>query len=134
MSKIEEIEGIGPSYGEKLRMAGVSSVEDLLQAGAEKSGRKSLSDKTGITENLILEWVNRADLTRVKGVSTQYADLLEASGVDSIPELAQRNAENLLAKMKEVNTEKKLVRQLPGIASVEKWVSNAKDLPRVVKY
>ncbi|MGH1470666.1 MAG: DUF4332 domain-containing protein [Cellvibrionaceae bacterium] len=134
MSKVEDIEGVGPAYAEKLEKAGVKTVEGLLKAGAEKSGRKEIAEKSGISEAQILNWVNRADLTRIKGVSTQYADLLEAAGVDTVPELAQRNAANLAEKMKEVNDAKSLVRKVPSPVDVEKWVAQAKDLPRVVNY
>ena len=134
MSKIEDIEGVGPAYAEKLALAGVKTVEGLLKAGAEKAGRKTIAEKSGINEAQILNWVNRADLTRIKGVSTQYADLLEAAGVDTVPELAQRNAANLAEKMKEINDAKSLVRKVPSVVDVEKWVAQAKDLPRVVNY
>jgi len=134
MTKLSDIEGIGPSYSEKLQEAGIRSIEKLLEICCEKKNRKATADKTGISEKLILEWVNRADLSRIKGVSTQYADLLEFSGVDTVPELAQRNAANLQAKMVEVNDEKSLVRQVPALSQVESWVAQAKELPRVVTH
>ena len=134
MAKLSSIEGIGEVYALRLKEAGVGSVEKLLEVGASPAGRKELAQKTGLSETLILNWVNRADLTRIKGVSTQYADLLEAAGVDSVPELAQRNPENLRRKLVEVNKEKKLVRQLPTLAQVESWVAQAKTLPRVVRH
>jgi len=134
MAKLSSIEGIGEVYALRLKEAGVGSVEKLLEMGASPAGRKELAQKTGLSETLILNWVNRADLTRIKGVSTQYADLLEAAGVDSVPELAQRNPENLRRKLVEVNKEKKLVRQLPTLAQVESWVKQAKTLPRVVRH
>lgn len=134
MTKLSDIEGIGPTYAEKLKAADIGSIEKLLELCCEKKNRKATADKTGISEKLILEWVNRADLSRIKGVSTQYADLLEFAGVDTVPELAQRNAENLQKKMVEVNEEKKLVRQVPSLSQVESWVAQAKDLPRVVTH
>ncbi|GAB1263867.1 DUF4332 domain-containing protein [Aurantivibrio infirmus] len=134
MSKIEDIEGIGPAYAEKLGNAGIKTIEGLLKEGAEKSGRKSIAEKSGISDTLILNWVNKADLCRINGVSTQYADLLEEAGVDTVPELAQRNAANLTEKMKEVNDAKNLVRKVPSLSDVEKWVAQAKDLPRAVNY
>lgn len=134
MSKIEEIEGVGPAYAEKLGNAGITTVEGLLKEGAEKSARKAIAEKSEISESLILNWVNKADLCRINGVSTQYADLLEEAGVDTVPELAQRNAANLTDKMKEVNDAKNLVRKCPSLGDVEKWVGQAKDLPRVVNY
>lgn len=132
--KIADIEGIGPAYAEKLIAAGIEKTEQLLAAGAEKKGRKGLAEATGINEKLILGWVNRADLMRVKGIGTQYSDLLEASGVDTVAELAHRNAANLLAHMLEVNLEKQLVRRPPTAREVESWVAAAKTLDRVVNY
>jgi predicted flap endonuclease-1-like 5' DNA nuclease len=134
MTKLSEIEGIGEAYSAKLTDAGITSIENLLESCCEKKGRKELAEKTGISEELVLNWVNRADLARIKGVSTQYADLLECAGVDTVPELAQRNAENLHAKMVEVNEQKNLVRQVPSASQVEAWVTQAKVLPRVINY
>lgn len=134
MSKLSDIEGIGEVYAEKLKAAGVGSLESLLKQCCCKKGRHEVAEKSGISEKVILGWTNRADLSRVKGVSTQYADLLEAAGVDTIPELAQRNAENLQAKMEEVNEEKKLVRKVPVLSQVESWVEQAKELPRVITH
>lgn len=134
MASIIEIEGIGPVYREKLIAYGIKTVEGLLKAGASPSGRTDIAEGTGISKTLILEWVNHADLFRIKGVSEEYSDLLEEAGVDTVVELAQRNAENLYAKMKEVNMEKKLVRRLPSARQVAGWVTQAKSLPRVVTY
>lgn len=134
MTALTAIEGIGPAYAEKLRANGVGSLEALLKTGASSKGRKSLAESTGISDKLILEWVNRADLFRVPGIGEEYSDLLEYSGVDTVPELAQRNAENLYKKMVEVNDARKLVRQLPSQGQVEGWINAAKSLPRVVEY
>jgi len=134
MAKLSEIEGIGEAYSTKLEEAGITSLENLLETCCEKKGRKELSEKSGVSEKLILGWVNRADLARVKGISTQYADLLKVAGVDTIPELAQRNAENLQAKMAEINEEKNLVRKIPTVSQVEDWVTQAKELPRVITH
>ena len=134
MSKLSDIEGIGDTYSAKLSESGITSLESLLKACCEKKGRKEIAEKSGISEKLILNWVNRADLARIKGVSTQYADLLECAGVDTVPELAQRNADNLQAKMAEVNDEKNLVRKVPSASQVQDWVKQAKSLPRVVKH
>lgn len=134
MTKLSDIEGIGASYSAKLEEAGVSSLEDLLKRCCEKKGRKEIAEKSGISEKLVLNWVNRADLSRVKGVSTQYADLLECAGVDTVPELAQRKPENLQAKMSEINADKKLVRKVPSVAQVQDWVAQAKKLPRLVSH
>ncbi len=134
MSKLSEIEGIGEAYSAKLEDAGITSLENLLETGCEKKGRQAIAEKSGVSEKLILSWVNRADLSRVKGVSTQYADLLKVAGVDTIPELAQRKAENLQAKMAEVNEEKNLVRKIPTVSQVEDWVAQAKELPRIITH
>ena len=134
MTKLSEIEGIGEVYASKLEEGCIASIEQLLQAGSEKKGRQEIASKCDISEKLVLNWVNRADLARVNGVSTQYADLLECAGVDTVPELAQRNAENLHAAMAKVNDEKNLVRQIPSQTQVEDWVKQAKELPRVVNY
>lgn len=134
MTKLADIEGIGEAYSGKLEAAGITSIENLLEVGCEKKGRVKIAADSGISEKLILNWVNRADLSRIKGVSTQYADLLECAGVDTVPELAQRNAANLQAKMAEVNEEKSLVRKVPTGSQVEDWVAQAKELPRVVNH
>lgn len=134
MAKLITIEGIGPVYEEKLKTAGVGSVEALLKMGATPTGRKDIAEKTGISHELILEWVNHADLFRVKGIGEEYADLLEEAGVDTVVELAQRKAENLLQKMVEINQAKKLVRRLPVLKQVQDWVDQAKKLERAVHY
>lgn len=134
MTRIQEVEGIGPTYAAKLAELGIDTVEELLEAGASPKGRKELVEKSGISAKLILKWVNRADLARVKGVGEEYADLLELAGVDTVPELAQRNPQNLYQKMVEVNDEKELVRRVPSLSAVQDWVAQAKDLGRVVTY
>ncbi len=134
MAHLSEIEGIGATYDKKLEDVGITSIESLLELGCEKKARKEMAAKTGISEKLILNWVNRADLARVKGVGTQYADLLEHAGVDTVPELAQRRPDNLHAKMQEVNEAKNLVRSLPALSQVENWVAHAKELPRVINH
>lgn len=132
--KIEEIEGIGPAYGQKLRDAGVNTTDKLLAATLTKKQRKSLAEQTEISEKLILKFANMADLFRITGVGQEFAELLEAAGVDTVPELAQRNAANLTSKMEEVNETKKLTRRTPSLAEVEKWVEEAKSLPRALEY
>jgi predicted flap endonuclease-1-like 5' DNA nuclease len=134
MATISDIEGIGPAYAAKLKEAGVRSVEKLLQACATKKQRDKLSESVGITEKLILEWANHADLYRIKGVGSEYSDLLEEAGVDTVPELSNRKPDNLLEKMTEVNAKKKLVRQLPTLKQVAGWVDQAKKLPRILQY
>ena len=132
--KISDIEGIGPTYAQKLKAVGVRSVNALLEKGASKKDRKALSDNSGIDETLILKWVNMADLYRVNGVGSEYSELLEKAGVDTVKELKTRNADNLYAKIVEVNKSKKLVRQAPGFKMVEKWIKEAKKLAPKVTY
>ena len=134
MASLIDIEGIGPGRLEKLQAQGLKTTDDLLDCCGSAAGRKKVEGATGISCDMLLDWVNRADLFRVKGVGTQYSDLLEAAGVDSATELAQRRADNLLAKMAEVNAEKKLVRQLPTETQVAGWIENAKTLPKVVTH
>ena len=134
MAKIIDVEGIGTIYADRLANVGVNTTEDLLKVGATPKGRKDLAEKTGIGDALILEWVNHVDLYRIKGVGSEYSDLLEAAGVDTIPELAQRNASNLTQKIEEVNRVKKLVRKLPVESQVADWIEQAKKLPRVITY
>ena len=132
--KIESIEGIGPKFGEALRGAGVRTVDDLLEAGATKRARGALSEKTGISEVRVLKCVNMADLFRINGVASQYAELLENAGVDTVKELKHRNAINLANKMAEVNDEKNLVRRTPSVKVIEDWISQAGKLPPKVTY
>lgn len=134
MTAIVDIEGIGPAYAEKLKAAGLTTTERLLTAGATKAGREKIAADTGISETLVLKWVNHADLFRIKGVAGQYAELLEAAGVDSVVELSNRVAANLQPKLVETNAAKKLVRQVPSPRQVETWVAEAKALGRRVEH
>jgi predicted flap endonuclease-1-like 5' DNA nuclease len=132
--KIETIEGIGKVMGDKLRANGVADTGGLLAKAATPKDRAALAAQTGISGKLILKFANRADLMRVNGVGEEYADLLEAAGVDTVPELAQRNAQNLLDVLTKTNTQKKLVRQTPSLSAVKGWIAAAKDMPRVLQY
>lgn len=134
MAKIVDIEGIGEGYAAKLEAAGVGTTDALLEQGGSREGRATLVEKTGISDTLILKWVNRADLDRVKGIGSEYADLLEAAGVDSVPELAQRNAANLHEKLVAINEDKSLVRRVPSADEVASWIEHAKTLPRAVTH
>ena len=134
MPSIIDIEGIGPVYKKKLKAAGIATTEKLLEVGGTPKGRKELAEKAGIDETLILEWVNLADLFRIKGVGSEYSDLLEEAGVDTVVELAKRVPKNLIKKMVEINTTKKLVRKMPVEKQVADWVEQAKKLPRLVSY
>lgn len=133
--KISSIEGIGATYEQKLRGIGVRSVAALLKKGATRKGRKDLAEESGVDETLILKWVNMADLYRVKGIGSEYAELLEKAGVDTVKELRNRVPENLHAKMVQVNSEgRRLVRQLPSLSMVTRWVGEAKKLDPMVTY
>jgi predicted flap endonuclease-1-like 5' DNA nuclease len=131
---IVDVEGIGPVYGEKLEAVGVTTTDDLLQRGATQKGREELEAASGIGRVLILKWVNRVDLYRIDGVGSEYSDLLEVAGVDTIPELSYRNAANLTQTMAEANAARNLVRHLPTLETVTNWIEQAKKLPRVVEY
>ena len=131
---LADIEGIGPVFARKLAKAGIRGTGGLLTKGATPKGRKELAAKSGIGGKLILEWVNLADLYRIKGVGSEYSDLLEEAGVDTVAELAKRNAENLFKALKETNDHKALVRRLPTLEQVANWIEQAKKLPRVLTY
>ena len=132
--KIIDIQGIGPVYAEKLVAAGIETVDQLLAKGADAKGRKALEEETGIRHDLILTWVNHADLFRVKGVGPQFSELLEAVGVDTVKELRNRNAANLAAKMAEINEEKHLCKRTPVEKEIQKYIDAAKELEPVVTY
>ena len=132
--KIEEIEGIGPAYGEKLTAAGVNDTDDLLDKAGAPAGRKALAEATGLSEKQILGWTNMADLMRVSGIGKQFAELLEASGVDTIKELRNRNAENLATKMGEINAEKNLAKTSPTESMCQEWIDQAKTLDPLLTY
>jgi predicted flap endonuclease-1-like 5' DNA nuclease len=132
--KVIDIEGVGAAYAEKLAAAGIVTTAQYLDKCTTPAGRKALAEQTGISDKLILKWANHADLFRVKGVGPQFAELLEAAGVDTVKELAHRNAENLAAKMLEVNEEKHLVRRVPVAKEIQKMVDQAKELPGVLTY
>ena len=134
MTAIMAIEGIGEKYAAVLKGIGIATVEALLKAGATPKGRQEIAEKTGISDKLVLEWTNRADLFRIKGVGEEYSDLLEAAGVDTVVELGQRNAEHLFQKLVATNEEQKKVRKLPTQVQVADWIEQAKALPRVMTY
>ncbi|MGE5374062.1 MAG: DUF4332 domain-containing protein [Bacteroidota bacterium] len=131
---LKYIEGIGDVYGDKLKAAGIRNVSDLLDKGCNPQGREEIAAVTGISGKLVLRWVNQADLYRIRGIGKEYAELLEAAGVDTVPELAQRVPAHLLEKMGAVNEQRKMVRRLPVLPQVESWVTQAKSLPRTITY
>ena len=132
--KIAEIEGIGDAYAAKLEEAGIKTTEDLLKACATPAGRKKVADETGISSKLILKWTNHADLFRIKGVAGQFAELLEASGVDTVKEFRHRVAANLHAKMLEVNEAKNLCNRVPSVSELEKMIDQAKEMEPAITY
>ena len=134
MAHLDTVEGIGPTYQEKLAGAGITTTEMLLEKGRTAKGRQEVAAAADIDATYILEWLNRLDMDRIKGIGSEYADLLEAAGVDTVPELAQRNADNLYAKLKEINEAKDLVRRLPSAEQVADWVEQAQALPRILEY
>ena len=132
--KIEEIEGIGEAYAQKLQAAGVKTTEALLEKAASKKGREALAEETGISEKLILKWANHADLFRIKGVAGQFAELLEAAGVDTVKEFRHRVAANLQPKLVEVNDQKNLCNRVPSVTEIQKMIDQAKELGPVITY
>ena len=134
MATISEIEGVGPGYAAKLKDAGIDTIEELLANAGSGSQRDALEASTGISGKLILKWVNHADLCRINGVGPQMAELLEGAGVDSVPELAQRNAANLAARLDEVNAAKNLVNRVPNEPTISGWIAEAKTLPKAVTH
>jgi predicted flap endonuclease-1-like 5' DNA nuclease len=133
-ARIDVIEGIGSTYAKKLKSQGIKTTDDLLDAGGTKQGRKELAEKTGISETILLEWVNRADLFRIRGIAEEYSDLLNEVGVSTVVELARRNPENLHEAIAGVNEAKKLVRRIPTLDQTKDWIEQAKTMPRRVEY
>lgn len=131
---IEALEGVGPVFGKKLRDIGCHSPAKLLKDGASRKGRRMIAERSGLSDSLVLRCVNMADLFRIKGVATQYAELLEAAGVDTIKELRNRNPANLAQAIREANAKKRLVRQVPSEKMVTDWIQQAKSLPPLVTY
>ncbi len=132
--KIEEIEGIGPAYGAKLQAAGIKTTADLLKLCCDAKGRKAVCKTSGCNEGQLLKWANMADLMRISGVGAEFSELLEAAGVDTVKELRNRNADNLAARMADVNERKKLTRAVPSAKSVTKWVEQAKKLTPMISH
>ena len=132
--KIDEIEGIGPVYAEKLGTAGISTTADLLKLCCDARGRKATAATTGLNESQLLKWVNMADLMRISGVGEEYSELLEAAGVDTVKELRNRNAGNLAAKMVDINASRKLTRTVPSEKTVAGWVEQAKSLDPLITH
>ncbi len=131
---VEEIEGIGPTFGAKLKEAGITTTDDFLKMCCDKKGRGAVAQTTGIGESHILGWANMADLMRVSGIGKQFAEILMASGVDTIKELRTRNADNLAAKAEEINTAKNLANATPSLSQVTDWIEKAKAMEPVITH
>jgi predicted flap endonuclease-1-like 5' DNA nuclease len=127
-NKVEELEGVGAILAQKLNAVGIKTTDDLLEHCATAKGRESVAAKSGLSETQLLKWANMADLMRVSGIGGEFSELLEAAGVDTVKELRTRNADNLAAKMAEVNAAKKLTRRVPTSAQVAKWIDAAKAI------
>ena len=134
MTDIEKVEGIGPVHAKDLTKAGIYTTEDFLREGTTPTGRKEIEEVSGIPHKLILKWVNMVDLFRIKGVSEEYSELLEEAGVDTVPELSQRNPDHLNQMLADINGKKNLVRRLPSENEIKDWIKQAKSLPSVIKY
>lgn len=132
--KVDKIEGVGPKYATKLDKVGIRNTKQLLDKAATRKGRRELAEAAGIDETLILKWANMSDLMRIKGIGEEFSELLEVAGVDTVKELSKRRADNLHKAMTEANGKRKLVRQLPGVAQIENWVSQAKSIDPMMKY
>lgn len=132
--KIEQIEGIGAAYAEKLNAAGIKTTEDLLEKCASRKGRLAIAEETGISAKLILKWTNHADLFRINGIAGQFAELLEAAGVDTVKEFRHRVPANLQPKLEVVNAEKNLCNRVPSVTELEKMIAQAKELQPLITY
>jgi predicted flap endonuclease-1-like 5' DNA nuclease len=131
---IDEIEGIGQTYAQKLQAYQITTTTELLEKGSSKKERVQMADATGISESLILKWVNHADLFRVKGIAGQFSELLEAAGVDTVKELATRNAENLHEKLVQTNEKSNLTGRVPTVESLKEMIAHAKTLEAKITY
>jgi len=132
--KVEDIEGIGPVHAATLQATGIRTSDALLERAGPKAGRDALAAETGISAKLLLEWANACDLMRINGIGAQFSDLLEAAGVDSAAELAQRNPASLAATFAELNAARATTRRAPTEAMVADWIVQAKQLPKVVTH
>ncbi len=134
MAKLSQIEGIGAKFSQLLQSIGIEDQYQLLQACGERGGRERVAKETGISNELILKWTCQADLARISGIGEEYAELLERTGVETVPQLAQRDAESLSAMLQDTNDRLNFVRQLPGISQIQLWIDQAQNLPKMVYY
>ena len=133
MAKVTVLRGVSEEYAQRLEAAGVRSVAELLRACARRKDRERLAGQCGIPGALLLKWTHYADLMRIRGVGGEYAELLAAAAVESVPELARRSPEQLTARLEAVNAEHDLVRRVPVLLQVRSWVRQAGELPRAVE-
>ena len=131
---ITDIDGIDGEVAAVLKSVGIRSTDRLLEAARTVKGRKTLALKTGFNAQQFLCWANVADRMRIKGVRKEYAELLQAAGVDTVKELQYRNPINLAKAMADANRKRKLVRLLPSEKMVKRWIENAKLLPLKITY
>ncbi|UCH37107.1 MAG: DUF4332 domain-containing protein [Candidatus Bathyarchaeota archaeon] len=131
---VEKIEGIGPTYGGRLRNVGILSISDLLQAGSTRNERSALANKIGVTAPTVLKWVSRADFFRIRGVGKQYSDLIVAAGIQNVDDLARSNPKNLYVKLKDTDRKMNLVKQPPSFNTVKRWIVHAEKLQQIVEY
>jgi predicted flap endonuclease-1-like 5' DNA nuclease len=129
---VKQIEGIGITYGDRLAALDIHTTTDLLTKGSTKSGRQHIAEKAAIPESLVLTWVNHADLMRIDGVAGHFSELLEASGVDTVKEFAQRNAGNLYEKMLEVNNQYGFTGRVPSVETLSQMIEQAKKMDQQV--
>ncbi len=132
--KIEQIEGIGPVNAGKLARAGIATTEDLLDLCADRDGRETVAEVSGVDTSRILKWANQADLMRINGIGPQFAELLEVAGVDTVKELRHRNADNLAETLDMINAEHMLTRVTPAATTVAKWVDMAKTTDPLIQH
>ena len=132
--KIDQIEGIGEVYAEKLIAAGIATTDDLLEKCAAAKGRIAIAEETGISRKLILKWTNHADLMRINGIAGQFSELLEAAGVDTVKEFRHRVPANLQPKLVAINEEKNLCNRVPSLSEVERMIAQAKELKPLITY
>ena len=132
--KIIEIKGVGPSYGEKLESLNIKTTYDLLKKCTTPQDRRKISKKSKISETIILKWVNMIDLLRIKGIGVEISEFMECLGIDTINKLANSDPEILFQKMKDLNNNKNIIKRTPTLRKVENWISQAKEIPRIVKY
>jgi hypothetical protein len=131
---LKNIDGLGTEIVASLKAAGIRTTDKLLELAKTAKGRKALSEKTGIDEKRLLQFANMADRLRVKGLGTEYAELLRLVGVDTVRELQYRNPRNLAQEMRKVNDKRRLVQLVPTEKAVGRWIEHARRLPPKITY